>query len=70
MNLSKSEASKLLKKIDKINDYQTKINKEFDEIKSLLSGATSSSEPPPSRRRGTPKRRAKSLDDDTVSIDD
>jgi len=58
MNISKGDASKLAKKLDKIDEYKNKIEKEVDEIKAIFKNSLSSSEGTSSRRsrRKTPSK--------------
>lgn len=66
MNLSKSEGSRILKKLEKISDYHAKADKDAHDIKDILSNATASAPPGRSsgggggtsrRRAGTPRGR-------------
>ncbi len=58
MNISKGDANKLAKKLDKIDEYKNKIEKEVDEIKGILKASLSSTEGSSSRRsrRKTPSK--------------
>ena len=58
MNISKSDVNKLVKKLDKIDEYKNKIEKEVDEVKAIFKNSLSSTDASSNRRsrRKTPSK--------------
>jgi hypothetical protein len=63
MNLSKIESGRIGKKLDKVDEFTKRIDKEIEDIKNILREATSNNEPASaakrSSRRKTPQKTKK-----------
>lgn len=74
MHLNKTEASRIIRKLDKIEDYQKKIEKETEDIRNIIREAASAETGPTKRaRRRTPRKSTHSggaQEEDNVDHDD
>ena len=72
MNLSKGDSSKISRKVDKIDDYSKRIDKEIEDIRNILKDASSINQDKQVRksRRKTPNRVSRSKKERSIDNSD